>query len=237
MNDQQGILWACSLCAFGVTLGIYEFIVRHLLSNPSYGPFESFLFVILASGAIYTVLFKSIVMIYGRCLFPVFSPTQSIRGKWYHITTIEEPVREIRYGDVEIRNDLGVVSVNASNRIFEDGQDKYRSSFYSIAANIVPTHLTIFYQSFGAKRPQNPNRNGMMELVIIAKGRFSKKPLKLEGSWKDTAPSAYSGTIMFFSKEREWEAEKQKEIEHSKEGRPSSDLRKSRKLADESNKE
>lgn len=212
MNEQQRILAGCAVFAFGITLLIYEFAVRYFLSYDV--PYiQAFLVAFLASGAIYTLLFRFLMIIYSKLIFYFLSPTQSIRGTWHHITTIREPVKEIRYGDVCITNDLGAISVTANNY---NEKDEYRSSFHSIATYLDPTHLTIFYKSEGALRPQNPIRNGMMELTIVAKKGLLKRPVILKGSWKDTVPSTYSGSIIFFSNEEEWKAEKQKEIERIK---------------------
>lgn len=210
MNKQQQTLAGCALFSFSITLIIYEIIVRYV---SSYGIpyFPAFAITFLASGAIYTLLFRLLMIAYSKFLFGILSPIQSIGGTWFHLTKIMEPETEIRYGQVSIGNELGALSVSGDNY---NEKNEYRSSFHSLATYLDESQLLILYRSEGAHRPaSNRIRNGMIDLTIVERKGRLRRPQMLKGSWKDTVPSKYSGSIILFSNEKEWEEEKQKEFE------------------------
>jgi len=151
-----------------------------------------------------------IEIFYSRFLFPVLSPIQSLRGTWYYIIRIEKPAKGIRHGEVCITNELGALTFTAASL---DEDNVFRSSFHSLATYLDHAQLLVFYQSEGHTRKINRITNGMMELTLSERrGRF-QKPQTMQGSWKDTVPSAHSGSIVFYSNKVEYMEELKKEIE------------------------
>jgi hypothetical protein len=215
MNEQQRTLWGFAVFSFAITTIVYQFVDQYLLSSgASYLP--AFVITFLACGAIYSLLFDSLVRVYDRFLFRLLSPIQAVKGSWFHIGTIDS-LKEIRYGKVRVTNELGEISISGDSY---DENGIYKSSFHSLVTYVDHTQLLVLYKSEGSVRAQNPIRNGIMELTFVeTTSDRIKKPLIVKGVWRDVIPSNNNGTIMFYFNEKEWEIEKTKQIQRMKQER------------------
>jgi hypothetical protein len=209
MNEQQQVMFGCAGFSLALTLFVYNSVMTYFVLYVPIIP--GYIMSFITSLGVFESLFWLSTNCYSRFLFKYVSPDRAIKGHWYHVTKIEKPVREVRYGEVSMRNWLGSVRVNGINK---DENDDYRSRFYSLATYCDGLQLLIFYQSEGHKRKRDRIRNGMMELEMVPGEGHFHRPCMLVGSWKDTVPSPYSGSITFFLRKEEWEEETKREIEN-----------------------
>jgi len=203
MREQESILIKISISAFATTLLIYEFIISSIVSI-SIGNIAEALTSLIASTGIFSLIFVGLIKLYDILFIKIFSPEFDLTGNWYHLTVVEEPKKDVRYGPIKIKNHLYSVNLTGNNIKFPR---EYRSRLISEMARFDGNELLIQYESKGAARKKNPVRNGFMSLVITPGRSFTRKTNMMSGYWADNLPSPWSGSIRIYRNKKERDKE------------------------------
>lgn len=197
MKKEQNIIIGIALQCFMLTMFIYILLIETVASliSPS---FNTVLVSFIATVGVFSALFKMTLWIHDKYLFKYLFPSYNFDKDWNHITLIEGPIKDLRYGTVEFGVDFGNLSFSGHNYNVDR---EYRSSFTSKMVSTQEKNMLIQYSSYGAHRPDKI-REGVMWLIIEG-----KTPKKLRGYWSDVHPSEYHGSIMFFQNKEEFDKE------------------------------
>lgn len=206
MNSQERILISNAIFAFASTIVIYDYFISSLVSISNNNNIIELFIALFSATSVFTLIFLITIYFYNLLITNIIYPGFYLAGDWYHITIIEEPEEDIRYGPIQIKNSLDSIKLSGHNFKFPS---KYRSRLISEMARFDGDELLIQFESKGASREDNKTRNGFMSLAIIGDEKNYRTPTKLSGTWSDNLPSKYCGSVTIYKKQRKIERDKE----------------------------